>query len=190
VLADPDPHTRTPGDEGRRIVLVDDHRPWGWRLVNHGKYMRLRDMDQKRQADRERMSEKRRKIRDVATGSLFVANVAHSDLDSDLKPPVVPQGGRDRAYEQIIKGWFEKFWTAYPRHIAKQSAIKAWAKLKPTPALITKIMTALERAKKSDQWVRDSGRYIPHPATWLNGHRFEDDLPPAAAARDDRKAVM
>ena len=82
VLSDPDPFTRTPGEEGRRIVLVDEHRPWGWRLVNHGKYMRLRDMEQKRQADRERIAVKRNKNNNVASVSRNVANVAHSDLDS------------------------------------------------------------------------------------------------------------
>lgn len=83
TLSEPDPYTRTPGEDGRRIVLMDDHRPWGWRLVNHGKYMRLRDMEQKREADRTRIAEKRKKNNDVASMSRGVANVAHSDLDLD-----------------------------------------------------------------------------------------------------------
>jgi hypothetical protein len=60
-LEAPDPYSRTPGDEGRRIALIDEHRPWGWRIVNHGKYKGLRDMAQKREADRLRISEKRKK---------------------------------------------------------------------------------------------------------------------------------
>lgn len=87
ILSEPDPYTRTPGEEGRRIVLIDDHRPWGWRIVNHGKYMKLRDMKQKREADRVRISEKRKENKDVAIESQPVADVAHSDsdLDTDLK---------------------------------------------------------------------------------------------------------
>lgn len=83
VLSEPDPYTRTPGEDGRRIALLDDHRPWGWRLVNHGKYRRLRDMDQKREADRDRIAEKRNKSKVVATTSQVVRDVAHSDSDSD-----------------------------------------------------------------------------------------------------------
>lgn len=86
VLADPDPYTRTPGEEGRRIVLMDDHRPWGWKLVNHWKYKKLRNMDEKREADRTRVAGKRKKINGVAIVSQMsenVANVAHSDSDSD-----------------------------------------------------------------------------------------------------------
>ena len=82
-LAEPDPYSRTPGDDGKRIVLLDDHRPWGWRLVNHWKYQKLRDMKQKREADRVRIADKRKKNKDVATQSQGVANVAHSDSDSD-----------------------------------------------------------------------------------------------------------
>jgi hypothetical protein len=33
------------------------------------------------------------------------------------------------------------------------------------------ITTAVERAKKSEQWQRANGRFIPSPATYLNGKR-------------------
>ena len=83
ILADPDPYSRTPGEDGKRIVLIDESRPWGWRLVNHGKYMRLRNMEQKREADRVRIAEKRKINKTVASESQPVANVAHSDSDLD-----------------------------------------------------------------------------------------------------------
>lgn len=83
-LAQPDPYTRTPGEDGRRIVLLDEHRPWGWRLVNHGKYMRLRNMEQKREADRTRINEKRIQNNDVAIVSQVSPNVAHTDTDTDV----------------------------------------------------------------------------------------------------------
>jgi hypothetical protein len=86
-LEAPDPFTRTPGDDGRRIVLIDAHRPWGWRLVNHGKYTRLRNMAEKREADRVRIEEKRLQNNDVAIVSQMspsVANVAHVDVDVDI----------------------------------------------------------------------------------------------------------
>ena len=33
-LSQPDPESRSPGEDGRRIVLIDAHRSWGWRIVN------------------------------------------------------------------------------------------------------------------------------------------------------------
>jgi DNA replication protein DnaC len=38
----------------------------------------------------------------------------------------------------------------------------------------------LEKQKVSTEWLKDGGQFIPHPATWLNGRRWEDEAPPAA----------
>lgn len=88
VLTSPDPHSRTPGDDGRRIATIDGHRPWGWYIVNHAKYQRLKSAEEKREADRIRMAEKRKgnKSGHVAESrgeSRGVADVAYSDSDSD-----------------------------------------------------------------------------------------------------------
>ncbi len=71
---------------------------------------------------------------------------------------------------------FNQFWSAYPKKTAKQQAFKAWEKLKPGEDLLSKILVSLERQKKSVQWTKDGGQYVPYPATWLNGKRWEDDL--------------
>ena len=39
------------------------------------------------------------------------------------------------------------------------------------------LLEAIKKQKKSAQWVKDGGQFIPHPTTWLNGKRWEDDLP-------------
>lgn len=72
---------------------------------------------------------------------------------------------------------FELFWSAYPRHTAKQNARKAWDKLKLTAddPRIEAIRTGLHRCKASAQWQEDNGRFVPHAATWLNGQRWLDE---------------
>jgi len=75
---------------------------------------------------------------------------------------------------------FNTFWQAYPLKKAKQTAWKAWQKIKPTTELFEKIMSAVDNAKRSEDWVRDNGRYIPYPATWLNGGRWDDELTEAS----------
>lgn len=167
VLGAPDPYTRTPGEDGRRIVLLDEHRPWGWRLVNHGKYMRLRNAEQKRTADRERIADKRNKNKDVASVSQGVANVAHSDSDS-----VNPLGGG-----------FEKFWTSWPRSERKEAKGKcsvAWAKGGLERHAGT-ILAHVESLKSSEQWKRENGRYIPAPLVYLNQRRWEGADPPGGS---------
>jgi hypothetical protein len=68
---------------------------------------------------------------------------------------------------------FAEFWQAYPRKQAKQAAQKAWGNLAPDPELRRLILVGLEHAKRSRQW---SEGVIPHPATWINGRRWEDEI--------------
>ena len=78
---------------------------------------------------------------------------------------------------------FEAFWKAYPRKVNKQAAQKAFDKLKPSADLFKAIMVGLNSHKKSQQWVKDGGQFIPHASTWLNGKRWEDELESAPAAQ-------
>jgi len=84
-----------------------------------------------------------------------------------------------RKDDPFVEAGFDAFWKAYPKKVAKQDAHNAWKKLKPDTDLTFEIIAGIARWKNSDQWVRDDGRYIPHPATWLNGRRWEDDVQPA-----------
>ena len=70
---------------------------------------------------------------------------------------------------------FDQFWAAYPRKVGKADALKKWQKINPDSALIEKIMTAVEVASQSEQWNEAGGKYIPHPATWLNQGRWDDE---------------
>ena len=74
-----------------------------------------------------------------------------------------------------VKG-FDVFWSAYPRKVAKPNALKAFEKVQPDEALLSRMLDAVERAKASPQWMKDGGQYIPHPATWLNAQRWEDEI--------------
>ena len=77
---------------------------------------------------------------------------------------------------------FDEFWAAYPRKVGKAYARTAWRKaLKrgADPAVVTAAVpkhTAYWRATNTP------AQYIPYPATWLNGERYDDEitLQPAA----------
>ena len=75
-----------------------------------------------------------------------------------------------------VVGGFDEFWQAYPRKESKQSAVKAFNKIKPNTDLVAVMINALEIQKKSEQWQKDKGQFIPHPSTWLNQRRWEDEL--------------
>jgi hypothetical protein len=89
------------------------------------------------------------------------------------------QGNHDSLSRPVFsnKEAFDAFWSAYPKKVAKTNAMKAWLKLLPDEDTVEKIMSGLYVWKHSEEWTRDDGRFIPHPATWLNGRRWEDEVP-------------
>lgn len=83
---------------------------------------------------------------------------------------------KEKKDKEIINELFVQFWTAYPRHEAKANALRAFEKLAPDPELLAKMLSAIEKQKKTAQWKENGGQYIPHPATWLNQHRWDDEV--------------
>ena len=89
--------------------------------------------------------------------------------------PVPPKSPKDGAAD-AARATFTDFWAAYPRKQARESAWKSWAKLRPEGDLLRTILLALERQKRTADWIKEGGRYVPLAATWLNGKRWEDDV--------------
>lgn len=67
---------------------------------------------------------------------------------------------------------FERFWSLYPKKVGKKDASKAWSKIESSS--VPDLIKGVEIQSESEQWKKDGGRYIPHPATWLRGERWKD----------------
>ena len=76
---------------------------------------------------------------------------------------------------------FDMFWRGYPRKIGKGAARKAWAKATDRPPILA-ILANIQAHVDSDQWQREGGQFIPHPATWLNQKRWDDEPGPQAGS--------
>ena len=107
----------------------------------------------------------------------------------------VSSSGKKTASSKGSSGYsddFEKFWAAYPHKVSKGAAWKAWQKLSKEKVLpdVDTLRECLSWRKIADDWERDGGKYIPHPATWLNAHGWEDDAckePPDDPRNDPRE---
>lgn len=100
---------------------------------------------------------------------------AHKETEIESETESETESEKRKAHEQR----FERFWTAYPRKVSKPAARKAFDKIKPDDDLLQVMLTAIEKQRHSDQWTKDGGQFIPHPATWLNNQRWNDELPQA-----------
>jgi len=69
---------------------------------------------------------------------------------------------------------FEVFYKNYPKKVGKDKAYEAWKKKKPR---LDDVMYALSWQKESTDWTKESGKYIPMPATYLNQGRYKDEEP-------------
>ena len=71
---------------------------------------------------------------------------------------------------------FDAFWSAYPVKKGKLGARKAWDKLKLSDDVVKLIAENMKARMDAGEW--DDKQYIPHPATFLNGRRWEDEVLP------------
>jgi hypothetical protein len=87
-LSQPDPRSRSREMEGRRIVLIDPERSWGWRLVNHAKYRAIRSEENRREYMRDYMRTKRtaantnRHDANNVYGKQELAKLAHTEAEA------------------------------------------------------------------------------------------------------------
>ena len=70
---------------------------------------------------------------------------------------------------------FNVFWEAYPNKKNKKKAKDKYLK-DVDKELHQTIMNDLRVRKKSKDWTKEDGRYIPHPTTYLNGERWNDEI--------------
>lgn len=129
----------------------------------------------RRVKNRDQMREARAKRRSALTEVLPVCSprVQHTSTPTETETETIKEKKvQTRASDPL----FAEFWARYPKKKAKEDAQRAWLKRSPTSELLSVMLSALERQKASPDWLKDSGRYIPLPASWLNGARWTDEL--------------
>lgn len=120
------------------------------------------------------------------SASVLLLSDNNSDSESDKglgsNSYELRQGTRDEglACDPDHEKSFLSFWDAYPWKIGKGDALEAWKNLNPCGSTLHRIMEALERWKRSEQWTDKGGRFVPHPAKFLRDGYWQN--PPAIAA--------
>lgn len=113
---------------------------------------------------------------------------------NSIKPPYPRNGGMDggangkakieRSGPTDINGCllFRRFWDAYPRKEKRPAAVKAFSRLGATEEVLNQMLAAMERQRRAggcldNRKTPDGRSTIPHPSSWLNQRRWEDEDP-------------
>lgn len=95
-----------------------------------------------------------------------VLSERETERETEKNPPTPLRGA-------VVSSEFDEWWKSYPRKVGKEAAKKAWKKLDGKRPALSFLLNAVNIQEASDQWQKG---FIPNPATWLNQHRWEDEL--------------
>lgn len=105
-----------------------------------------------------------------------------------IRPPISPKRGTRVEAEDFV---FNRFWNTYPRKVKKAEAYRAWCKeAKLCTDVQTAIFAALEWQVRQEDWLKDDGRFVPYPASYLNGRRWEDEPPKLNGVSARTQAIL
>jgi hypothetical protein len=190
VLQSPDPYSKNPDNEGRRIEVF----PGGFRLLNYGDYRARRSKEDRREYMRNYMAERRKERaaakeaeadsskQSVSTCKQMLTAVSHgkpqlaqaeaeaeTEVDKKHTCSAKPRGSSSDEYSED----FIRFWAVFPslRRKDKRAAWKAWRQaIRRKPA--AEIIEAATEYARSET---GRGQYVKGPAPWLNADCWDDD---------------
>lgn len=184
-LCSPDPQSQNTDHDGRRLLHMGGLRYF---VVTHEHYRNMRNEDDRREYMRQYMRDYRNPVNKKANKSLPKLTPASASVSASASASD-SEGGTGGDAPAPKPTDFDAFWSAYPRKVGKKAALKAWQHAKDRPPLAD-LLASIEANKAGDAWTRDGGQFIPHPATWINQGRWEDEvLAPRPAGGNQRSWV-
>lgn len=96
--------------------------------------------------------------------------------EPSLEPSEKAQILRKSSLDVAVVGAFDVFWGVYPRKVDKKKALAVWVKLSEDDRLAA--LKAVGEHRSLWEVKRVAPEFIPHPTSWLNGRRWEDELIP------------
>lgn len=187
----PDPQSRTPDEEGRRLVRLSESRDWGWRVVNKKMYSKIKTQEDRREYHRQYWHERKlnkSNINSTPTQHLSTPlntsqpNSNHIDIDIDVNKD---QDQKLLVSSKPSKNENKKNGTRLPDDWALSHEQALWARNARPDIDVTK-----EAEKFADFWQSKPGagaRKLDWNKTWKNwvrnagGQRFGNSAPPQNA---------
>ena len=187
TLCSPDPQSRSDTEDGKRIVLIDSRRGWGWQIVNYQHYRNIASEDERRAYFRDKKREYRAKRSNAQdnsktdvdkVGKSTMSTQAEAEAKADTKeqktiarsvPPEELAGTLplvDGSEYQVSKSQIASWKEAFPAIDVKTElkAMKAWLEANPKNK-----KTAKGIARFAVSWLGRAQNKAPR----ISGHALE-----------------
>lgn len=139
-------------------------------------------MRRKRAADKEKEMAAGNNVTTMLPAVTNCYTEKEKEIEKDKEKEIYTRAGA-RTREDTDQR-FEQFWGVYPRKVGKPKAKQAFYKAVKNEETFDAVMDGLRRYKNTERWTRavTAGEldFIPHPTTWLNQRRWEDEIPEPA----------
>lgn len=189
ALMAPDPESRTPDQEGRRLLPLGE-RSWGWEIVNYAKYRHMRDENARKEQTKRAVAKYRsnKKNGDVSHGKPRKAQ-GEVEVEGEEEKSThlfngslnvrmgrnghTPRKPPDPVLVEWAKTFDEWFWPDYWKKAGREAALKAWMAI---PAKTQETVDAIGEgvARHRPFIVSRPKDKQPHASTYLNQRRWED----------------
>ena len=203
VLQNPDDRSST-NDElaGARIFRIDETGPNTWYIANYTKYIGWMKADEKRAQHAEAQARYRQSKKVIegdhsnitddhgdkpcsnsdentsVSGSVSVSvsgSVSGSKKNGKGSAEGKGKKKETRAKEEYPPD-FMLFWKAYPKKKDKKTALKAWDETEADRPEMDILISKVRELSESDEWQRENGQFVKHPATWLRAGGWDDEV--------------
>ena len=88
---------------------------------------------------------------------------------------IAPTCARSGLPDLLVQSGFNQFWEIYPRRDGRAPALKAYGKALKSGVNPADIEAGAKLFAANVERERTEARFIPMPATWLNGQRWQDE---------------
>lgn len=168
------------------IEIIDDVIT----IPNWEKHQNIDEMDKIREQTRIRVADYRNRQKLLVegkcnvTGNVTVTQCNALEKEEEREIDIEEEKENPKEKEIVTRtnssascgALFDRFWSNYPKKKGKDKCIRWFQSHKVTEELLDQMLQAIENQKKSKEWQKDEGQFIPYPYTWLNQGRWKDEL--------------
>ena len=142
-------------------------------LIDGDKRLRPHGWD-KRQYKSDTSTERVKRFRERSSNVAVTVDETGPDTDTETDTDTEKKERKNKQKERKSRSAssaeFDLFWNSYPKKVGRGAAEKAWQK-----AIAVSSVEEIVRVVQVYPWGEDK-QFIPHPATWLNQKRWQDDF--------------